>query len=349
MNKRQFCGALLLVGLSTNSGWSTTSPLQLITQAAQAASSTKADYKISGPFVSGNLSIFLIRGQDQQKGQTYLTLQEGLAQKKVVVHETGDVNKLSIDNLSNSVVFIQSGDIVKGGQQDRAMQSDLLIAPHTKNMALPAFCVEHDRWTGRGSESASKFASASSSLASKPMKMAAKVSQDQGMVWASVAQYQQKLEHNVQGRLSPSPSPSSLELTLEDKHVQASTAQMVKDLSKLPDQEANVIGYAFAINGTVNSADVYASNGLFRKMWPKLLQSSAVEAVAERGGKTKKPATEADIRECFSDAARGKAVPGKSQSTPSMKSTMNESKQDILFVTRDKRTNVVVHSNYLTK
>ena len=42
-----------------------------------------------------------------------------------------------------------------------------------------------------------------------------------------------------------------------------------------------VIGYAFAINGKVNSADVYASHELFQKLWPKLLESSAVEAFSE--------------------------------------------------------------------
>ena len=42
-----------------------------------------------------------------------------------------------------------------------------------------------------------------------------------------------------------------------------------------------MIGYVFAINGHINSADVYASRALFLKLWPKLLEASAVEAIAE--------------------------------------------------------------------
>ena len=36
----------------------------------------------------------------------------------------------------------------------------------------------------------------------------------------------------------------------------------------------DIVGFAFAINGRINSAEIYPSNGLFAKMWPKLLKSS---------------------------------------------------------------------------
>src|SRR5258708_4910382 len=75
-------------------------------------------FKLSGPYTHDNLSIFLIHGEDQLKDKVFLTLQEALAQKKVVVHETKNVNELAIENVSASEeVFVQAGDIVKGGQQ----------------------------------------------------------------------------------------------------------------------------------------------------------------------------------------------------------------------------------------
>jgi hypothetical protein len=37
-------------------------------------------------------------------------------------------------------------------------------------------------------------------------------------------------------------------------------------LSGIINDQPDVIGYALAINGRVNSADVYASNALFRKL-----------------------------------------------------------------------------------
>ena len=47
----------------------------------------------------------------------------------------------------------------------------------------------------------------------------------------------------------------------------------------------------FAINGKLNNAEIYGSSALFRKLWPKLLKASAVEAVAEEvsGAKITEP------------------------------------------------------------
>src|SRR5690349_8214729 len=77
------------------------------------------DYRLSGPYTQDNLSIFLIHGAKRPSVKTFLTLQEALDQKKVVVYETGNVNELAVENFASEDVYIQSGDIVKGGRQDR--------------------------------------------------------------------------------------------------------------------------------------------------------------------------------------------------------------------------------------
>ncbi len=49
-----------------------------------------------------------------------------MARKVVIVHETQEVNELAVENVSRTEeVFIQAGDIVKGGQQDRVLAVDL--------------------------------------------------------------------------------------------------------------------------------------------------------------------------------------------------------------------------------
>ena len=55
-----------------------------------------------------------------------------------------------------------------------------------------------------------------------------------------------------------------------------------KALEQAGEKDDDVVGYVFAVNGKLNSADVYPSNGLFRKMWPKLLQASVTEAIGEK-------------------------------------------------------------------
>ena len=62
-------------------------------QSSQSAESQSLNYRISGPYTHKNLTVFLVHGKDLLKGHSFLTLQEALAQKKVIVCETKDVNE----------------------------------------------------------------------------------------------------------------------------------------------------------------------------------------------------------------------------------------------------------------
>ena len=244
------------------------------------------DYRVSGPYTSDNLSLYLIHGKDKFAGQQILTLQEALDQKKVTVHETGDVNQLAVENKSNAIVFLQSGDIVRGGKQDRTLQHDMLLQPRSGKVPLPAFCVEQGRWQQRGQETAGKFDSSSNVLAGRKVKLAAKVGL-QGQVWSSVQEQQTKLGRALKDSVQASESASSYELTLEHTKVKQATNSKIRQFSALLDGKNDVLGYAFSINGKMNSADVYASSILLKKLWPKLLKSSVVEAASEaEAGKT---------------------------------------------------------------
>src|SRR5713226_2686204 len=169
-----------------------------------------ADYRFSGPYTHDNLTIFLIHGTDRVTGENFLPLQEALAQKKVVVYETKDVNELAIENRSAEDVYVQSGDIVKGGQQDRMMAVDLIVPPKSGRIPIAAFCVESGRWTRRGSEQSATFGSSSEVASTRDLKLAAKLSRSQGEVWKNVAVAQDKLSENIGTRVNSTASESSL-------------------------------------------------------------------------------------------------------------------------------------------
>src|SRR5438445_44574 len=102
-----------------------------------------SNYELSGPYVYENLTIFLIHGTDELTGKLFVPLQEAMERKLVIVHETSEVNELTIENVSQTEeVFVQAGDIVKGGQQDRVLAVDLIIPAHSGKMPIAAFCVE---------------------------------------------------------------------------------------------------------------------------------------------------------------------------------------------------------------
>src|SRR5262249_36721858 len=141
------------------------------------------------------LSIFLLHGKDAvASGHPLLTLQEAMEQKKLIVHETSDVNELSVENVATDIdVFIQSGDIVRGGKQDRLMAVDMIVSPKSGKVPIASFCCESGRWRKRGGESEAAFAESSKQAANKDVKLAVNAARDQGQVWEKVKEAQKKL------------------------------------------------------------------------------------------------------------------------------------------------------------
>lgn len=165
---------------------------------AQPARSTIGGYEVSGPYHYRNLSVFLIHGKDRLEGRNIVTLEEALERGIVKVYETGTVNQLEIENLSKDVeVYIQAGDIVKGGRQDRTLGIDLTLAPNSGRVPIASFCVERGRWTQRGDEPSVEFTSSKAVVTSNELRLAIRESKNQGEVWANVDAMQSKLSENI--------------------------------------------------------------------------------------------------------------------------------------------------------
>jgi hypothetical protein len=265
------------------------------------------------------------------------------------VYETGSVNELAIENVSaDEDVYIQSGEIVKGGQQDRTLKDDLILPTKSGKVPIASFCVEHGRWSRRGQEAVRNFDSAPQALASKQMKMAVRVAGNQQQVWNEVSRAQDRMSSAVAGAVRAPASPTSYMLSLESPQLQQSVDGYIRELSGSPDGQSDVIGYAFAVNGKINSADVYASNDLFRKLWPKLLRASAVEAVTslQPGANFEKPSFAA-VQASLVDADHGKASAREVNARTAV--VMKETDRNVLFETRDKAQNAWVHRSYITK
>lgn len=323
-------------------------PLVFFNALGQAQEQLPTNYRLSGPYTHGNLTVFLVHGKDQTS-KTFLTLQEALAQKKVRVYETKDVNELAIRNFSNQDIYVQAGDIVRGGDQDRMISMDFIVPPKSGRMPIAAFCVESGRWNRRGNEESASFSSSENAVALKEIKLAAKKDNSQQAVWKTVSLAQEKLSANVGANVQDGASASSLELSVENTKVKETTAAYLQALSGIVQNKSDVIGYVFAINGHVNSADVYASRALFVKLWPKLIKASAVEAVAELNkGVEAKPVVSEMVESFLADsekpAAAGKDV------TPRVKVVTREDDKNILFETQDRaQKDGWVHRNYIKK
>ncbi len=319
--------------------------LTLGTVSAASAQNTK----ISAPYIHKNLSVYLIYGKDAMGHKNLLTLQEAMAKDLIIVYETGDVNQLEVENVSTTFeVFIQSGDIVKGGKQDRVLAVDIILPIKSGRIKISAYCVESGRWTQRKGEDKEKFSSSNERVVTRDLKLAANLSRSQGEVWKEVSKAQDKLSANVGAKVNSAASQSSLQLALENKQVTATTDEYIKKLAAIIDGQPNVIGYAFVINGEINSADVYASTALFKKLWPKLLRATATEAVAELTKDKTFIQLKPQTVQTFMDNADRGAAREETVNSRNTNVTRNE-KDSVVFESHDEKQKVVLHKSYVKK
>jgi hypothetical protein len=139
-----------------------------------------------------------------------------------------------------------------------------------------------------------------------------------------------------------------MELSMEDSKVKATSADYLKTLSGVLKNRSDVIGYVLAINGKVDSADVYASHALFVKLWPKLLKSSVVEAIAELNDGEHKPVTSEIVQGFLTDSEKANA--SAKAVTPRVRMVTREDDKNFFSETQDRdQKDGWLHRNYIRK
>ena len=309
-----------------------------------------SNYRLSGPYQFGNLSMFLVHGADEPGTLIYTTLQDAMSRGIVVVHETQNVNELAIENTSPSEeVFVQAGDIVTGGKQDRVLSVDLILPANSGLIPISAFCVEHSRWQQRAYESGDHFTLTEMS-ANFSLKRAIKDTPSQVGVWDEVEATQQKMSTSVGAGVARSELyPSSLPKTMETDAVRESIAPYIEHLSSIPGQSSDVLGVVFTINNELIGADVYATNVMFTRLWPRLLRAAAVEAVAERPMTLNTEAVAIEnVKEFIVNSDRGAET--IDEVTARTHVVRREMETSLSFETRDMaHDGAWIHRNYLAK
>src|SRR6059036_828776 len=116
MTVKSSYAALGLVGLALAGLWYAGGGSATLPPSAAASEQVR----VSELLTHDNLTVFFVHGPDAVADAKVATLQEALEAGWAVVHETGDVNQLAVENRSTDTeLFIQEGDIIKGGRQDR--------------------------------------------------------------------------------------------------------------------------------------------------------------------------------------------------------------------------------------
>ena len=247
-----------------------------------------SDPRIEGPFQNQNLAVYVVLDRPKDD-RHYVTLAEGMKAKTVLVREReasggAAVNELEVENRSDLWLFLQAGDVVHGGQQDRTIGIDIAIAPKSPPQPISAFCVEHGRWTGK-----STFDGSAAIAGSPKLKTSIQGEKNQSAVWADVAAGEARAAVVVAGEApvvsSTMSSTGSYSAIVRHREIQARTADYVGSLLPRLEEARGAVGLVVAINGELVAADVYGSPALFHKLARKLLESYAREALLARDPK----------------------------------------------------------------
>ncbi|HEV8071035.1 MAG TPA: DUF6569 family protein [Planctomycetaceae bacterium] len=212
-----------------------------------------------------------------------------------------EVNRLMVVNRSSKPLYLMPGEVVVGGDQDRTIGEETIIEANGKPVSIDVFCVEHGRWGGRqvaqsapllralgGAatpaeiESSARRAKAGDFVATtgplgKAGRVAVQSAKSQQAVWDNVAKTNAALKVDSES--------GAFTEAYAAKPVRDDLEPFVAALSAKVGSTSRVVGAVVAINGKIESVDVFESTPLFRKLWPKLLKSYALDAVSADAAK----------------------------------------------------------------
>ena len=326
------------------------------------------------PIVYKNLAIYPIASGLSGRPANVITLDEGIKDGTVVITESGSqpplirnhppsggagfgfpreqqanpyqgggaqVNTLWLTNTSGKTLLLIAGEMVVGGQQDRIIQKDGLIPSGKQPVDLAVFCVEHGRWTSQTQKFGTAIGGGGRGMggfAAPAVRGAAVVNQDQGRVWSKVAQQVDALGTTTETG------------TYRANYVDPKSASRMEEFVQAIDARfpiQNAAGAVVAINGRLVWMDRFDSPQTFRKYWPKLLKSYALEAMAAPTLEAKYPSYASAIR--YAESREGKASFEGQEGLSKL--TKVESDTTVLYELEDLQSSpgILVHANKVTK
>jgi ARG/rhodanese/phosphatase superfamily protein len=289
--------------------------------------SFRESWRVLGPITASNLTIYPVVSDLRTDTSEFLTLDDGVASGEVRIAERGalengmvrprpsrrwppvetdvvpseysgaSVNELVLVNGSARPLILLAGEVVSGGKQNRIIGMDLIVPPKSDPVPLAVFCVEHGRWT-----SGPTAFGAAKAIAQPGIRAEAEFSKNQSGVW-------DKVERTGQAAGVASPTQSYMDIVASPKAERAQEAVAIpieRDLEQELRRAVGgkgAVGVVVAINGQLVWSDIFPSAELFRKYWPKLLRSYAVEAQSQVFERKSPPSVKE--AEAFLDAIHG--------------------------------------------
>jgi hypothetical protein len=228
---------------------------------------------VGEPMYYRHLTIIPVYSSDIEDHSHYTTLDEALDKRWLKIEEVsgGRVPQVKLTNLCDTYIFIMGGEILTGCRQDRIVGRDVLIRPKSRNVIVPVYCVEQGRWSYETNEFYSKRNLGTSRLRAEGQK-ASDGAQDR--IWGEI-----RSMCDVSGL---APGTTRFQETYESEVSRREIRDFEAKMEHIPRLYPDAVGVVVGVGDEIASVDVFANPSLFKRLWPKLLKSSALAAVSCR-------------------------------------------------------------------
>jgi len=189
--------------------------------------------------------------------------------------DRGAVNALTVQNKTDANVLLLAGDVVQGGNQDRVIGEDRVIAARSIE-DIPVFCVEHGRWTYNEdnalNESDKKIFAFRGyyNMASSAIRKSVRRG-NQGEVWDNVAAIT-----NQQNATSSTKAYAALDNNDEFANQRLSYQRFFED--KL-EGNTHIVGFIALSGNKIIGADIMGHPELLNRQFKALVNSYATDAI----------------------------------------------------------------------
>ena len=207
-------------------------------------------------------------------GLDYITLDEALSEgliEVVEVSEEGTVPELKVVNKSPCMILILDGEELVGAKQNRIVNTTILIQEKTTTM-IPVSCVEQGRWahTSPRFDSEERLMTAQlramkSEQVHRSIRRSDGFRSDQSAIWNEISSKAARMEAD---------SPTMAMSEIYEKKRAALNGYI--NHFRLVEMQ---VGAVFMINGKVVGLDCFGKPETFSKVFRKLVESYALDAI----------------------------------------------------------------------
>ena len=229
-------------------------------------------------------------------GPRYLTMKEALDEKLLRIKELtegGSVPELMVINRADLPVLLLDGEELVGAKQNRVLNTTVLLKKHSETI-IPVSCTEQGRWSYRSPEFgdsghvlAHNIRMSKAKSVRKSLECSGQFHSDQGEVWASI----DKLQADA-GIHSPTSA-------MRDVY-EARKNDLEECFGAFPCLDGQR-GLLVIINEFVVGFDILSQEAAYRMLHPKLVKSFAMDALLQKGKKSRRSD---DLAKAFLEKAR---------------------------------------------